>query len=691
MAVGPSTTTSPYLLPSKPSVRFTSVVTTGDPLPGDDGPFAGEPDGLAAFDNGDGTITVLVVHQLGTTSGSVRDHGVTGSFIDRLIVDKATLAVTSADDLIKSQVRWNETSGTFYTSSTRMSHLAAGDLAAPTAFYNAATGLGTNARIMIAGEENGLGSRMWAAVVNGAQAGTLYELAFLGNMDFERAIANPFAQDKTIVAITEDESDGQVYFYIGQKQATGSDVVKAGLVGGDLFGLKVTGVTQEVSGTPLNGTFTLQEIGPGGDVSKMTGSQIESESDLEGVTGFLRPEGSVWDPTNPNVMYFVTTHSFTGNSRLYKLTFTDITQPELGGRIEALLVGNEGQRMLDNIEISGGKLILGEDPGDKSYLSRIWEYDIATDQLKPLAEFDKARFVAGNPDYITQDEEVSGLVDITAMLGLSGTRAYLVNSQLHVHTAAGTTELGQLAVMYVDEVQEPVGRTVTFGSAVDTHLREARPTTNYSSATTVLIDGDSGAVYQALMAFTGLFGDGPGQIPIGATITSALLTLNTTNSTATGASIYRMTTDWNAASTWSSLGNGVQVGAETAASADLTLSRISSGTGSFDVTASINAWLSGAITAADANSANKGWVFIANGTDGWDFTSSEGSVKPVLTISYTLPSGATGAATTSLTTMSSETDDPAGSSGVDGARPPLLIDGWDLAGHPTHPQDFFLV
>jgi hypothetical protein len=85
------------------------------------------------------------------------------------------------------------------------------------------------------------------------------------------------------------------------------------------------------------------------------------------------------------------------------------------------------------------------------------------------------------------------------------------------------------------------------------------------------------------------------------------------------------------------MGNGIQVGVETAASPDLTVAAASSGVQTFDVTASVKAWLSGAASSAQANQANKGWAFIANGTDDWGFASFEGAVKPVLTVSYTLP------------------------------------------------------
>jgi hypothetical protein len=456
MPIGPSTSTAPYIVPTDANVRFTSILTAGDALPGD-GVFAGEPDGLCAFDNGDGTITILVSHQLTAGKGIVRDHGSTGSYIDRIVVDKATLQVVSADDLIKSVQVWNDANDHYVTGTTAFRSFACAEVADQTAFYNAGSSLGTQSHILLTGEEGGSGTgRAYAVMVDGPQAGVAFELPYLGNMNVEAIMANPVAQDMTLLAITDDSVGGQVYFYIGQKQATGTDIEKAGLTGGDFYGLKVSGFANEVNGTPVSGSFTLQEIGPGGDVSNMGGGAIQSESVAEGVTGFLRPEDCAWDPDNPNVLYFVTTNSFTGNSRLYQATFTDINNPQLGGTIVAVLDGSEGQHMFDNIEISGGKIILQEDAGDNSYVSKIWQYDIATDTLTELAAFDPAKFTPGSPGYITQYEESSGVLDVTALLGDSNTRAYLVDAQLHVATGdPATYQKGQLMVMYVDDPAPP--------------------------------------------------------------------------------------------------------------------------------------------------------------------------------------------------------------------------------------------
>jgi hypothetical protein len=46
--------------------------------------MAGTPDGLGAYDNGDGTFTVLMNHEFGAATSVARSHGNTsGSFVSR--------------------------------------------------------------------------------------------------------------------------------------------------------------------------------------------------------------------------------------------------------------------------------------------------------------------------------------------------------------------------------------------------------------------------------------------------------------------------------------------------------------------------------------------------------------------------------------------------------------------------------
>src|SRR5215211_4357094 len=164
--------------------------------------------------------------------------------------------------------------------------------------------------------------------------------------------------------------------------------------------------------------------------------------------------------------------------------------------------------------------------------------------------------------------------------------------------------------------------TLTYTTGiVDTMLREATPTQSYGTAGTLSVDNDdagTGFDKQALLQFTGLFGTASNQIPYGARITSAALTLQSTDA-GDGVALHRMLTSWTGAATWAGFGgNGIQAGSEAAASADLTTGRLGTlGATSFDVTASVQAWSNGAL--------NYGWAFLPLGSNGWSFSSAEGA------------------------------------------------------------------
>lgn len=475
MATGPSTTTNPYLLASEPNVSFTSIATVGDVLDTkDDGtPYrmVGIPDGLGAFDNGDGTFTVLMNHELRADVGIVRDHGAKGAFVSQLVIDKSTLQVVSAQDAIQTLKLWNDATLSFQDATYAIGRLCSADLAATSAYsWTAADGTvyGTTDRIFLTGEENGTEGKEFGVVVTGAEAGTAYELAYTGLFSWENAVSSPFSQLKTINIGTDDTGGGQVYVYIGEKQTTGNAVEKAGLVGGDLYGIKVANLASsnndETNANAGAGAFTLVKLGkdengdgtPDGDVSAMTGVELNARSEAVGVAGWLRPEDVHFDPTNPNVFYFVTTNAFNNPSWLYRGTFTDIANPEVGGTIEAMLDGTEGQQMLDNITVTDeGKLILQEDPGNQTYLARVWLYDPVTETLIEQAEHDAALFTPGLPGFITRDEEASGVIDVTAILGDADTQVFLMTDQIHASANdAELVEKGQLTLMKIEAVRD---------------------------------------------------------------------------------------------------------------------------------------------------------------------------------------------------------------------------------------------
>jgi hypothetical protein len=177
-------------------------------------------------------------------------------------------------------------------------------------------------------------------------------------------------------------------------------------------------------------------------VQNMTGGAINTASNNAGVTNFLRPEDGAWDPNNPNDFYFVTTNAFSANSRLWKVHFSNLDSVMGGGTITALLEGTEGQRMLDNLGIdNSGHILMVEDVGGNAHLGKVWQYTIATDELVQVGSHDSTRFLAGAANFLTIDEEASGVIDVQHILG-SG--MFLTTDQAHYGVAGDQVEGGQL-------------------------------------------------------------------------------------------------------------------------------------------------------------------------------------------------------------------------------------------------------
>jgi hypothetical protein len=101
-------------------------------------------------------------------------------------------------------------------------------------------------------------------------------------------------------------------------------------------------------------------------------------------------------------------------------------------------------------EVIGGraKLYIQEDLGSDERLGKIWEYDIASGSLEEIAAHDADLFIEGGSNFITTNEESSGIVSLANVLGEGWFAA-----TVQVHNSAGlsnTTELverGQLVLM----------------------------------------------------------------------------------------------------------------------------------------------------------------------------------------------------------------------------------------------------
>ena len=102
---GPSSSQSPYIVRSQPGVVTKAIMTVGDSVnlkPDGVTPYrmVGIADGLGAFDNHDGTFTLLMNHEIDNTLGATRAHGRIGAFVSGWIINKSDLSVVSVRDFI---------------------------------------------------------------------------------------------------------------------------------------------------------------------------------------------------------------------------------------------------------------------------------------------------------------------------------------------------------------------------------------------------------------------------------------------------------------------------------------------------------------------------------------------------------------------------------------------------------------
>jgi secreted PhoX family phosphatase len=289
--------------------------------------------------------------------------------------------------------------------------------------------------------------------------GTSYQLPFLGKMSWENAVAQPNSGETTVVIALDDSTPGQVYVYVGTKRRHGTPVERAGLVGGELYGIEAVGYPTEpdLTGIPSGTPIRLVQID---DQETKTGTEIEGESLREPITEFKRPEDGSWDPQQPDDFYWVTTdrpREQNGRSRLWRLNFGDLSDVESGdvvGTIDMVLDGTEGQEMLDNMTVDRfGRVLMQEDPGNDQDPGKIWSYEIAGDDLVLLAQQKQAHVQPGNTNpsygsYATPDDETSGIIPAEFL----GKGWYLFDSQIHRDVAmanqAKLVEKGQLLALY---------------------------------------------------------------------------------------------------------------------------------------------------------------------------------------------------------------------------------------------------
>ena len=462
LRTGPSSSATPYVIPTtgSPVLEIVSILTVGDTIGGYQ--FLGIPDGMGGWDQGDGTMRVFIDHEFTASAASgQRAHqpaGVSGgAFISDWTISTVAgpdfLKVLSGRDaMLSCATTTNGTGGSLY----KFARFCSGDVPAVNALFNASTGLGTQNRFFICGEESGTPGRM---IATDLVTGVAYQMpAFDASSGaWENGLARPMESDTTVVIGTSDGGLNRTFVYVGTKQAAGTPAERAGLMNGTSYGIQV-----RVNGTDVATEDRVNALGNATTGPVYSGTFTLAAGGTAAGTTFLRPEDGAWDPANPADFYFVNTDRMsttsggapqTHGSRLYRLRFTDVNNVLAGGTIEAVLDGTDVMEMGDNLcvfnDINGGtRVMLQEDPGNHPHSAKTLLYTVETDTLEVILQSDPSRF--GQPGQaatapFSQDEENSGVYDASESLGCGW---FVGNMQAHYSLAAPLVEGGQLYAFF---------------------------------------------------------------------------------------------------------------------------------------------------------------------------------------------------------------------------------------------------
>lgn len=383
----------PYLDPVTADVEVHALLTVGDSVnkrpDGADYRLVGRPAGLGTLDNGDGAFTLLVTHQLGATEGSQRAHGGKGSFVSKWTFQNL-LAEDGRD--LGQRVFMSATSYATPQSAIHLESLGPSSLVPAGLLLDAPVGYEEPLFLSVGTRTPDHGSA-WAFTLDG----DVYDLPELGSDTLGGIAVLPVTGPRTWLAAPTRAESGQLSFYAGTKLAKGAPVELAGLDDAEMgrWGLSIKSSTKAaVSTDPATASL---------------------EADGAGFFDYLG-EGA-WDPANPSDYYFLLSDPLMGNSQLAVVHIADWTQPDAVGTAEALLQGTEGQHVLSHLMLDGrGHIYLGEEPQDDSALCQLWRYDIESRTLTAIAKA-SARFDPDSKDFITSNENITGIVDASAVLG----------------------------------------------------------------------------------------------------------------------------------------------------------------------------------------------------------------------------------------------------------------------------------
>jgi hypothetical protein len=460
-----------YVEPIGSAYQIIPILSVADQVPETSDPskqyqMVGIPDGLGAYAGPDGTIALLMNHELtkGTMSEPVVGDSLNrGAIISRFILSQegSVLSGERAYDTV-----FDERTGTSFpaadstNSSPDFTRFCSGNLAGPE--------FGFDRPLYFAGEESGSPNTFdgRGGVLTVTFDNEIHTLSKFPRIPWENGLPRPFNGNETVIMCLEDgptSPDSQLYMYVGKKdRRAGSNVLsRNGLNNGKVYVFVSTteGKSDEVTFQDGSISGRWQEIPNAGE---MTDVELETASDAAGAFGFIRIEDGAWSKTSRKDFYFVTTGDGTGNllGRLYHLELNpgNPLQPATLSVVynadQIIDAGGDVAISPDNIDTSADYIVICEDGtatsrpvmADKGRDGSIWRFDLhnnfAYERVAELSPPGRDGIPVGPGIW-----ETSGIIDTTSLFGQG---SWLVDTQAHPPTtppAPGTVEDGQLLIM----------------------------------------------------------------------------------------------------------------------------------------------------------------------------------------------------------------------------------------------------
>ena len=470
------------------------LATVGDaPIAGGSYVLPGVPDGIGAEKIGNAVklyMNAEFPYNTDTSKVARAQGGAYGSTVTSMTLDPATQTLTASSELIKKVTYFNYVTGKYGTPGAPVGAAATDAYGTPThntflaRFCSASlaakgalaakigkTTYGYTGSVFLKGEEaDGVENRAFAT---NTSTGETVQLPRVGLAPWETLVTVPTGNITTALMGNEDgvELSSELWMYVGKKTTKGTWYEKAGLTNGKPYVAKIEDIVSDLKFREVVGKGKTAKVSFNEVPWNTNGANINEIAKAWG-TGFSRIEDGQFDPKNPNDYYFITTQSAkwaasnTKNPKLpetsrdggglWRLRFNDVKNPLKGATIELLLDGSEDIYLSkpDNMTIDSlGNILIQEDPGGNDAVARVVAYNVATKKIATVAKFKDEYFAKGGAKFITNDEESSGITDVTSMLKKSASDTnsyYIYDAQVHAPVAKSRPDLTTATQAFTD-------------------------------------------------------------------------------------------------------------------------------------------------------------------------------------------------------------------------------------------------